>query len=87
MNLPSPSIPVKVDNQSCITWAKDWTSTAKAKHIDVLHHYTRELMELKKLHLEFVSTTDQVADIMTKALPPFKHSCDLKTMGMKECPA
>ena len=86
MHLPPPSIPVQVDNQSCITWAKDWTSAAKAKHIDVLHHYTRELMETKKLHLDFVGTADQVADILTKALPPPKHISDLKILGMKECP-
>ena len=49
-------------------------------------HHNGELMETKKLHIDLVGTADQVADILTKALPPPKHISDLKILGMKECP-
>ena len=75
-----------VDNKSCIVWAQDWTSTFKAKHIAVLHLYSRELIQMKNIHLVFVGTADQAADILTKALPGVKHNSDLKMLGMKEGP-
>jgi len=86
MRLLSPSIPVLVDNQASIGWAQDFTSASKAKHIDVLHHYTRELIQQRKIHLKFVTTAEQAADILTKALPTDKHVHDLDLLGMRKSP-
>jgi hypothetical protein len=41
---------------------------SKTKHIDIRHHYIRDLVENKIVTLEHVGTKEQVADIFTKAL-------------------
>ncbi|BBH09902.1 transposable element gene [Prunus dulcis] len=41
---------------------------SRTKHIDIRHHFIRELVEENVLSLEFVSTEKQLADIFTKPL-------------------
>ena len=85
LHLPTNTISVLVDNQSCISWAQDWSSTAKAKHIDVLHHYCRELIAMKKIRVEFVPTEAQAADILTKALATNHHKTLVDLLSMIDC--
>ena len=44
-------------------------SHKRAKHIETRHHFIRDLIEAKKLQLEYTPTADIVADIFTKNLP------------------
>ena len=57
------------DNQGCIALAKNPTSHARTKHIDIRHHFIRETLENGQIKLEYCPTTDMVADILTKAIP------------------
>ncbi|XP_020415606.1 uncharacterized protein LOC109948093 [Prunus persica] len=45
----------------------------RTKHIDIRHHFIRDLVEDKILSLEFVPSVKQLADILTKALDFQKH--------------
>jgi hypothetical protein len=42
---------------------------ARTKHIEIDYHFVREQVASKLLDVRFISTTDQVADGFTKALP------------------
>ena len=42
--------------------------TDRSKHIDVRYHYTKHLVKSQQLKLRHISTTDQLADMFTKAL-------------------
>ncbi|KAD0157053.1 hypothetical protein E3N88_44702 [Mikania micrantha] len=42
---------------------------ARTKHVEVDFHFVREKVAQKKLNVQFISTTDQIADIFTKPLP------------------
>ncbi|XP_071681644.1 uncharacterized protein [Lolium perenne] len=42
---------------------------ARTKHIEVDHHFVRERVAQKLLHIKFISSKDQLADIFTKPLP------------------
>jgi hypothetical protein len=46
------------------------------KHVEVDYHFVRERVAMKQLEVHSISAKDQLADIMTKALPTpeFKHS-------------
>jgi hypothetical protein len=59
---------LKVDNMSAIALCKNPVFHDRSKHIDTKYHYIRENVESGKIELEHVSTTDQLADLLTKPL-------------------
>ena len=54
------------DNMSAIATAKSTSVKERTKHIDVRHHFLREVVQSKALRLEHVPTTKQLADSLTK---------------------
>ena len=56
------------DNQSCIAIAKNPQHHGKSKHIDIKHHFIRELVGNKTIELRYCPTKEIVADFLTKAL-------------------
>jgi histone deacetylase 1/2 len=49
---------------------------ARTKHIEVDYHFVRERVSQKLLHIKFISSKDQLADIFTKPLPlPLFDTC------------
>ncbi|KAI4364901.1 hypothetical protein MLD38_020932 [Melastoma candidum] len=56
------------DNQSAIAITKNPIFYARSKHIELRHHFIREMVSQKEILLEFINTHDQPADILTKAV-------------------
>ena len=57
------------DNKSTILIAQQGTGTFKrTKHIGVRHFWIKELMDSGYLSVEYVSTKNMVADILSKPL-------------------
>ena len=56
------------DNMSAINISKNPIQHSRTKHIDIRHHFIRDLVEDKVVTLEHVATDNQLADIFTKAL-------------------
>lgn len=62
----------KVDNVTC-----DWPALkqkipifhSRTKHIDILHHFIRYHIEKGLVKLQYVQSSDNKADIMTKPFP------------------
>ena len=61
-------IPIKCDNTSAISISKNPIQHSRTKHIDIKHHFIRDHVVKGDIELEFVPTTDQLADIFTKPL-------------------
>ena len=57
------------DNQGAIALAKDNKFHARTKHIDVHYHFIHEKVENRSVHLEYVSSEENVSNIFMKALP------------------
>ena len=57
-----------IDNTATIATIKSHQFTDKSKHIEVRHQYVREQVSLKKITVQHVSSSDQRADMLTKAL-------------------
>ncbi|CAB1106091.1 unnamed protein product [Ectocarpus sp. CCAP 1310/34] len=62
-----PCIPVFEDNQGAIQNAHNPIINSNLKHIDVMHHFIRELVERKDITITHVPTQVQHADFLTKA--------------------
>ena len=60
---------VHADNQSAIALAQNPISHSRAKHIDIRFHFIQEHIERNEIKLQYISTHQMVADILTKALP------------------
>ncbi|OXA48994.1 Copia protein [Folsomia candida] len=68
----SPKI-IHVDNQSAIKLVKNPEMHSRSKHIDVRYHYTRELVSTGQLAIEYVHTSEQIADGLSKPLLKTQH--------------
>jgi hypothetical protein len=66
--LKGPTI-LRIDNRSAISLAKDNKFHVHTKHIDIQYHYIRECVEAGLITPHQVPTEDNVADVLTKALP------------------
>lgn len=55
---------------------------SRTKHVDVKFHFLREQVVLRSIDIQYLPTQQQIADIMTKALPPdqFRRLRDLLTL-------
>ena len=63
------------DNQSTIAVSKNGVRSDRTKHVDVKYHFITETVDRGDVTLKWVPTTEQQADIFTKALaaPAFEH--------------
>ncbi|KAK6159097.1 hypothetical protein DH2020_006411 [Rehmannia glutinosa] len=63
------SVPIfYCDNSSAINISKNPVQHSRTKHIDIRHHFIRDLVENKIVTIDFVTTENQITDIFTKAL-------------------
>ncbi|KAK2353501.1 putative mitochondrial protein [Trifolium repens] len=62
------TVVLKIDNKSAINLAKNPVSHGKSKHIETRFHFLRDQVTKGKLKLEYCSTDNQQADILTKAV-------------------
>jgi len=64
-----------IDNQSAIKVSKNGVKSERTKHVDVKYHHLTDSIEKGDVSLKWVPTTEQQADILTKALaaPVFQH--------------
>ena len=81
----SPSI-VLCDNQSCLAIARNPVFHACTKHIEVQYHFVREKILDSTISLEHCSTTDNLADLYTKALPNALVVSHSRSQGLQPCP-
>ena len=58
------------DNRSAIAMANTDSLHSRSKHIDIKHHFIREQVDRKFITLQWISTHEQIADILTKTLTP-----------------
>ena len=63
----TPSI-LRVDNQGAIEVAKHGVKSDRTKHVDIKYHHITDVIEKGLIKIEWVTTEEQQADIMTKAL-------------------
>ena len=70
------------DNTSAINISKNPVQQSRSKHIEIRHHFIRELVEDGNLTLEFIHTNDQKADLFTKPLESKRFEFFCQNIGV-----
>ncbi|CAM8916160.1 unnamed protein product [Rhodiola kirilowii] len=69
-------------NMSAISISKNPVQHSRTKHIDIRHHFIRELVKKKIITLTHVSTDKQLEDIFTKALDNSQFETLRSSLGL-----
>jgi hypothetical protein len=73
---------LKGDNVGSIHLTKNTKHHHKVKHIDIKHHYLRELVNDGKIEVQTIRGTENPADIFTKPLPKSTFLRHVESLGM-----
>ena len=69
-----------VDNQPAMVIAQQFETSSRNKHFEVRLHHVREWTTNGKIKLVYLSTSDMIADMLTKPLNKDKHTKFAKTL-------
>jgi len=58
----------------------------RSKHIEIIYHFIKDKVQKGVVKLQYISTNEQVADILTKALPKGKFEYFIGKLGVLENP-
>ena len=56
------------DNMFAIALTKNLVFHARSKHIELRHHFIRDFVQKEEIQLEFISTNEQPADMLTNPI-------------------
>ena len=79
---PNDATTILSDNQGSIKLSKNPENHRRTKHIDVRYHYIRECVSAGSILLDYVSTKEMAADVLTKPLGNIQHAATIKLLGM-----
>jgi len=74
---------IKGDNRGAIALTKNTKDHGKVKHIDIRHHYLRDIVKSGEITIEQVASAENLADLFTKPLPRDLHHRLLIALNIK----
>ena len=78
---------LRCDNHSCMAIAKNPIFHARTKHIEIHYHYMRELINNETVELEYCPTSENAANIFTKAIGAEQLQHHLRQLGVGKIPS
>ena len=76
-------ITIYCDNQGAVGLTKNALTVSRTKHVDIAHHFVRNRVSRGELQLDYIRTSEQLADFLTKALGPTKLQSILQALGIE----
>ena len=73
-----------MDNQSAIKLVHNPEFHKRTKHVDVRYHYIREKYASGDIDVYYVTSKEQIADILTKAIPCNQFEILRNMLGVKK---
>jgi hypothetical protein len=70
------------DNKAALDIAHNPVQHGRTKHIEIDRHFIKEKLDLGIICMPYVSSSDQLADILTKGLSENKFSNLCSKMGL-----
>ena len=84
LSIPSEPILILVDSQTALEIADGMAvNHRKAKHIDIKYHAIRHYIQEERVMVNHIPSSENIADLFTKALGPQKHQRLVEYMGMR----
>jgi hypothetical protein len=77
-------IRIRTDNQAAMILASKPIMTGRSKHIEIKYHFVQDVVARGIMKLEYVQSTENAADIFTKALPKLRHHDMVKLLSISE---
>ena len=76
------------DNKSALALASNDAMHNRSKHIDIRHHFIRDAIAAGRIKIEWVTSQQQIADVLTKTLGagPFIRLRDMLVEPMQQLP-
>jgi len=81
-DLPLEATGVFCDNQSCVKLSENPVFHDRSKHIEIKHHYIRDMVQRGAVKLLYVATDEQIADVLTKPLARVKFEYFRERLGV-----
>jgi hypothetical protein len=78
------SIVIYCDNQSCIRLFEHLVFHDRSKHIEIKYYFIRDKVQEGEVKLQYISTDEQVVNILTKPLSKIKFACLRDKLGLVE---
>eukprot|EP00798_Chlamydomonas_sp_ICE-L_P017463 gene17463-biopygen26426 len=85
LGLPCSLVTIQCDSTVANSWCAEVALVPRAKHIDIMHHYVRDLGMSGRIGIAKVDTTLQLADAFTKALEAEQFWFLNVLLGMVDC--
>jgi phage anti-repressor protein len=73
---------IHCENTSTINISKNPVQHSQTKHINIRHHFNRDLVKSREVALMFIPSENQLADILTKPLDGSKFKSLRKAIGI-----
>ena len=80
----SGPIDLLCNNQGAIALANDNKFHVRTKHIDMRHHFIREVVKEEKIKVTYIPTEENIADIFTKVLARPKYKGFIERLGLRD---
>jgi transposase InsO family protein len=77
------SVTLYNDSQSAQKICMSHINHSRSKHIDIRHHYVRQVVKDKIVDLQYLPTERMPADVLTKSLGKDKHFSCVSNLGLK----
>eukprot|EP00171_Calliarthron_tuberculosum_P022613 IDg22613t1 len=77
-----PETAILMDNQGAISSSKNLSINSRNKHIDIRYHYVREAVAKRHINIQYCPTSDQLADMLTKAVPKAQIESQRRKIGL-----
>jgi len=81
LGIEQETIQIHYDSQGIIHLANHQMYHTRTKHIDIKHHFIREVVESGAIKIVKIASKDNPADILTKSLPGDKFDKCLSLVG------
>ena len=77
-------LPLLMDNQSTIKVAKNPEHHGKMKHLETKYYWIRDQVDMGKLEIKWVASSENCADIFTKGLSKDLHEYQCSLLGLRK---